>query len=75
MYKELLKNKILNKKAKIGIIGLGYVGLPLAVEIAKAGFDIIGLDVSKDKVLKLREGISYVGDVPSEAIKEILNSK
>ena len=74
MLKEQLKGRILNKTAKIGIIGLGYVGLPLAVEIARAGYKCIGLDVSKEKISKLREGISYIGDIPSEAIKEIRDS-
>mgnify|MGYP000426794941 CR=1 FL=1 len=45
-----LKEKILTKRAKIGVIGLGYVGLPLAVEFSKAGFDVTGFDVDQSKV-------------------------
>jgi len=59
-----LKKKILNKKAKIGIIGLGYVGLPLAVTFAKNGFKVFGIDIDKQRVEKLKKGESYILDVP-----------
>jgi UDP-N-acetyl-D-glucosamine dehydrogenase len=69
-----LKEKIRNKQARIGIIGLGYVGLPLAVEFAKAGFEVTGFDVDVAKVDSINKGHSYIGDVPSEdvacAVKE-----
>ena len=63
-----LKDKILKKQARIGIIGLGYVGLPLAVEFAKAGFEVTGFDVDVAKVSSINKGHSYIGDVPSEDV-------
>jgi UDP-N-acetyl-D-glucosamine dehydrogenase len=69
MLKELEK-KILSKKARIGIIGLGYVGLPLAVTFAKAGFSIYGIDIDRKRILKLKKKQSYILDVPSSDIKE-----
>ena len=59
---------------KIGIIGLGYVGLPLAVEFCRAGFDVIGVDVDEKRLECLRKGISYIGDLDSQEIKELVNS-
>lgn len=58
-----LQNKLENKTATIGVVGLGYVGLPLAVEKAKAGFKVIGFDVQKEKVDKVNAGENYIGDV------------
>ncbi len=52
--------------ARIGVVGLGYVGLPLAVEFAEAGHHVVGLDVDASKVKALRAGTSYVEDIPSE---------
>ena len=63
-----LKEKIRNKQARIGIIGLGYVGLPLAVEFAKAGFEVTGFDVDVTKVESINKGHSYIGDVPDEDV-------
>ena len=54
-----MKDKISKRTAKIGIIGLGYVGLPMAVEIAKAGFDVIGIDVDVKKVKLINFGTAY----------------
>lgn len=66
---DALKNKILNKKAKIGIIGLGYVGLPLAIAFAKKEFKTWGIDVDKDRVNRLKRGQSYILDLkPSEIV-------
>lgn len=70
-----LKSKIINKAAKIGIIGLGYVGLPLACEFAKAGFKVTGFDTDQKKASKINKGISYIIDVPSEDVKELVFSK
>ena len=67
MLKEL-RNKILNKRAKIGIIGLGYVGLPLAVTFAKKGFKVYGIDIDKERVERLKRGESYILDVPTSDI-------
>lgn len=66
---ELLK-LIENKSARVGVIGLGYVGLPLATEFAGKGFKAIGFEVDQDKVAKINSGESYIGDVPSNLIKE-----
>ncbi len=63
-----LKEKIRTRKARIGIIGLGYVGLPLAVEFAKAGFEVTGFDVDKSKVDAINRGTSYIGDVSSDDV-------
>ena len=62
---EALKGKIQNKTARVGIVGLGYVGLPLAVEFANAGFTVTGIDVLQSKVDGLNRGESHVQDVPS----------
>ena len=63
--KELLK-KIEEKSAIIGIIGLGYVGLPLAVEFAKKGFNVIGFDLNEEKIEKIERKISYIQDVSTK---------
>src|SRR5258707_3297020 len=60
-----LEEKIRNRKARVGIVGLGYVGLPLAVEFAKAGFDVTGIDLSESKVAKVNAGDSYIADIPA----------
>ncbi|MEO0086566.1 MAG: nucleotide sugar dehydrogenase [candidate division WOR-3 bacterium] len=67
-----LKEKILKKKAVVGIIGLGYVGLPLAIAIGEAGFKVIGIDIDKEKVNKINKGESYLEDVKSEEIKKLV---
>lgn len=69
-----LEEKLLTKTAKIGIIGLGYVGLPLAVEFAKNGFKTIGLDVSENKVQLLNAGKNYIGDVSDEDLKFVVEN-
>jgi UDP-N-acetyl-D-glucosamine dehydrogenase len=63
---------ISSKKAKVGIIGLGYVGLPLACTIAKAGFKVIGFDKSREKTEKVNEGLSTINDVSSEVLKKLV---
>lgn len=72
-YDELL-GKIRNKEAVIGVVGLGYVGLPLAVEKAKAGYKVIGFDVQEQKVEMVNKGINYIGDVINEELSEIVES-
>jgi UDP-N-acetyl-D-glucosamine dehydrogenase len=57
---------------RIGIVGLGYVGLPLAVAFAEAGCDVVGIDVDAGKVSALRAGRSHIEDVPSEALAGVL---
>src|SRR5689334_8120317 len=56
--------RIRSKQARVGVIGLGYVGLPLAVEFARAGFDVTGFDVDKSKTAQICAGKSYIPDVP-----------
>ena len=72
--KQKLLEKIKNKTLTMGVVGLGYVGLPLAVEKAKAGFHTIGFDVQKHKVDMVNEGENYIGDVVNEDLAEIVNS-
>ncbi len=63
---------IKNREARIGVIGLGYVGLPLAVEFARVGFDVCGIDVDKHKTDTLNDGRSYILDVPTEKVKPLV---
>ena len=69
-----LKQKLTGKTAVLGVVGLGYVGLPLAVEKAKAGFHVIGFDVQKSKVDMVNSGYNYIGDVVNEDLKAIVDS-
>jgi len=72
---EILAEKITNRTARVGIIGLGYVGLPLAMEFAKAGFPVTGIDVQESKVAQLNRGESYIQDVPGEILRPLVESK
>ncbi|MBO7612098.1 MAG: nucleotide sugar dehydrogenase [Elusimicrobia bacterium] len=74
MYTDLLK-KIDSKQAKIGVIGLGYVGLPLAVELAKKGFVVTGLEVDGKKTESINNKKSYIGDISTEDIKTLVEAK
>ena len=67
-----LKEKILNRKAVLGVCGLGYVGLPLAVEKAKAGFSVIGFDVQKEKIDLVNSGKNYIGDVVDNDLDKLV---
>ena len=71
--KEVLLKKIENKTAKLGVVGLGYVGLPLAVEKAKAGFDVIGFDVQEEKVNLVNEGKNYIGDIIDSDLNKLVS--
>ena len=71
----MLGNLINKRKAKVGIIGLGYVGLPLAIEIANKGFKVIGVDISKERVSNINKGRSFVNDVDSSSLKKIVQKK
>jgi len=68
---EELRDRIDSREARIGVVGLGYVGLPLAVEFAKAGFRVTGLDIDEEKVRSLQDGVSYIGDVPSAELAAV----
>ncbi len=72
--KETLINKLKEKKARIGILGLGYVGLPLAVVFGEAGFHVTGIDPDTRKVDSLNNGVSYIPDVKTEAIEKLVKS-
>ncbi len=72
---ELLASKIRDRSARVGIIGLGYVGLPLAVEFAKAGFHVTGIDVQGAKVDALNRGESYIQDIRGAVVKELVDAK
>ena len=69
-----LQSKISSKKARVGVLGLGYVGLPLAVEFAKAGFDVVGIDVQQPKVNQFNAGQSYIKDVPDSIFAPLIKS-
>lgn len=69
-----LENKITEKKAKIGIVGLGYVGLPLAVEMAKVGFNVAGIDLDRGKVDMISRGENYIPDLNGDIIKKLVKS-
>lgn len=72
MRNELL-DRIANRDLNVGVVGLGYVGLPLAVEKAKAGFKTIGFDVQKEKVDMVNDGHNYIGDVVNEDLAALVN--
>ncbi len=72
--KTELLNKIQDKSAVVGIVGLGYVGLPLAVEFAKAGYKTIGFDVQSKKVDSVNAGHNYIGDIVGDTLKNVVES-
>jgi len=69
-----LRKRITTKKARVGVLGLGYVGLPLAVEFAHAGFEVVGFDVQQAKVDQFNSGQSYVKDVKDEVFRPLIES-
>ena len=69
-----LKERISNKTARVGVLGLGYVGLPLAVEFARAGFDVVGIDVLQAKVDIFNSGHSYIKDVSDDIFRPLVES-
>ncbi len=72
MFKKL-KKKILDKKARVGIIGLGYVGMPLAVEFAEAGFSVYGIDTNQKRINQIKKGTSYIIDIPSDIVAALVS--
>jgi len=70
----ILRKKIKTKKAKIAVIGLGYVGLPLAVNFAKAGFTVYGLDMDRDRVDQVQRKKSYILDVPTRELARVVKN-
>src|SRR6476469_8805974 len=72
--KDRLLAKLADRKACVGVIGLGYVGLPLAVEFAKAGFRVIGYDVSERVASLLMRGESHIQDVPAKEVAALVRA-
>ena len=70
-----LQSKINDKTAVIGIIGLGYVGLPLAVEFANNSFSVLGIDINKRRVEQLNRGENYIADVSDDSLKQLVSSR
>src|SRR5437764_7091033 len=70
----ILEEKIRSRTARVGIVGLGYVGLPLAVEFAKAGFTVTGIDLSEQKTRSVNAGDSYVGDIPRSTLGPLVDA-
>jgi UDP-N-acetyl-D-glucosamine dehydrogenase len=68
---EVLAQKIKSKQAQVGVVGLGYVGLPLVVEFAEAGFVVTGIDLDQRKVDMINRGESYIQDIPTETLKHL----
>jgi UDP-N-acetyl-D-glucosamine dehydrogenase len=73
-YSAQIRQKIENRSALTGVVGLGYVGLPLAVELAHAGFTVTGIDIDKSKVDSLNRGESYIQDVPTSILKPLVDA-
>jgi UDP-N-acetyl-D-glucosamine dehydrogenase len=73
MYKNILE-KINSHNAKLGVIGQGYVGLPLSCQLAKQGFNVTGFEVDESKVKMINNGKSYIGDVSSDDLKELVRA-
>ncbi len=71
----MLKDLIKKRQARIGIIGLGYVGLPIAIEIAAKGFKVIGIDINDERVRQINRGVSFVSDVESSVLKKYIHNK
>src|SRR4051794_28451807 len=63
-----------DREATVGIVGLGYVGLPLAVEVARSGFKVVGLDKSEDVASLINRGESHIADVPGSVMKELVGA-
>ena len=72
--KQLLLDKVQNRSACVGVVGLGYVGLPLAIEFARAGFRVVGYDISDQVARELAAGRSHILDVPSDQLAEFIKS-
>ena len=73
-YFEDLQKKITSKVAHVGVVGLGYVGLPLAVEFAAEGFNVTGIDIDTKKVDALNRGESYIQDIPTSVLAPLVKA-
>ena len=67
-----LNKKIVNQDAHIGVVGLGYVGLPLAVEFAKAGFNVSGIEIDENKVSSINNGENYISDIDDSLMIDLV---
>ncbi len=70
-----LINKIQKRQCRCAVIGLGYVGLPLAVELGKCGFEVVGIDIDKEKVKSINQGISYIQDVAQDELSKLVKER
>ncbi len=73
-YKSILAEKIEERTARVGVVGLGYVGLPLALEFVHAGFSVVAIDVDARKVEALAKGESYIKDIKAEDVQAAIKS-
>ena len=74
MFAQVLKKKILDRTAKVAVIGLGYVGLPNAINKAESGYIVKGIDLNQEKIQKLNSGISYIIDISNERVENYLKT-
>ena len=74
LWKDALSEKIQSRTARVGVVGLGYVGLPLAVEFAKAGFSVTGIDLVDSKVARINAGDSYIQDIAREEVAHLVET-
>ena len=70
-----IRERISDRSARIGVVGMGYVGLPLAIEFARAGYKVTGIDVDPKKVAGIRAGRSYIQDVTSADVREMVKKR
>ena len=69
---EALRARLQTREAHCAVIGLGYVGRPLIVDFARAGYTVVGIDVDPARVEQINRGVSYIGDVPTEILKPLV---
>src|SRR5688572_11302749 len=67
-----LARKITTREARIGVVGLGYVGLPFAVEKAKVGFHVVGIDQNPTRAQKVNDGVSYIDDIATDTLAPLV---
>src|SRR5438128_12402252 len=68
-----LLDRIQSRRARVGVVGLGYVGLPLAVEFSRSGFTTTGIDLDRRKIEAIQQGTSYIPDVPTAEVARLVN--
>src|SRR5512137_580665 len=71
----VFKNRLGQKNIKIAVVGLGYVGLPLAIEFAKKGFYVLGLEIDRERLERIRNKESYITDISSRELKKVILAK